>query len=741
MEWSLPRKIALGVASALAALSVASYQTTRHFREINHRVAHTHEVLREIVALRAELKDAESSQLGYVLTGKESYLDAFGRAKLRIDAHLKDLLQLTEDDPDQEHRLSSLEPRIGDRLAQLQAAVETRRQGGFEAARRIVVSDEGKEARDTIRRLTREMERGETSALERRLEAAQESGRSATIVLSLFTSLACVFMLLAYWLSRRAEEGRGRVVGVTEDVTERQVAEEALRESEKRYRLLFERSLAGVCLSEPDGRIVDCNKTFAQIFGYASAAELFGRSVWDLYFDASECEAMLTALQKTGSFSGLEFRAQRKDGGPIWLLGSVALIPNPSGAGQLTQATVIDISERKQAESVVRSLLRISERLNSTLDVDALIDSLVREAIDLVHAEGGCSGLRTSQGMACHKIFRKSEITPFEYCWPPGEGAPGWVLAHKTPYISNDVARESQLGREPYEQFAVRSLITTPILDSEGEVIGFFEIHNKKDGLAFTTSDQQTLFAVSQAASVAIQNAKAYCKVRQAEEGLRQLSGNLLRSQDEERRRIARELHDSTAQSLAALVINLTRLDESPAELGPGTRDLIADSLALAEQCARELRTLSYLLHPPLLDELGLGAALRQYVNGFAQRSGIRVDLNVPVGVGCLSQDVATTLFRLVQESLTNIHKHSGSQTAAVRLARRGERLTLEVKDEGRGIPSERLRVSDEQLAAFGVGITGMRERVRQLGGQLEIKSDRQGTTVTAILPFPEGQA
>src|SRR5437016_3504022 len=119
-----------------------AHSKPRRAREINHRVAHTHEVLREIAALRAELKDAESSQVGYVLTGKESYLETFGPAKLRIDAHLKDLLQLTEDDPDQEHRLSSLEPRIGDRLAQLQAAIETRRQGGFEAARRIVASDE-----------------------------------------------------------------------------------------------------------------------------------------------------------------------------------------------------------------------------------------------------------------------------------------------------------------------------------------------------------------------------------------------------------------------------------------------------------------------------------------------------------------------------------------------------------------------------------------------------------------------
>ncbi|MBX3027311.1 PAS domain-containing protein [bacterium] len=222
--------------------------------------------------------------------------------------------------------------------------------------------------------------------------------------------------------------------------------------------------------------------------------------------------------------------------------------------------------------------------------------------------------------------------------------------------------------------------------------------------------------------------------LKRAEASLRHLSAQLLRSQDEERRRIARELHDTTAQNLAALLLKLKRLGTPIAALGGDAPDILADCWALAEQCSNELRTVTYLLHPPLLDELGLAGAVREYVDGFARRSGLRADLEIASDLGRSSRASELTLFRVLQEALSNAHRHSGSPTVSIRLLRTAAEVRLEVRDAGRGLGAP----SDAPPAAqgrVGVGIAGMRERLRHLGGRLEIASSERGTRITAVLP------
>ena len=217
---------------------------------------------------------------------------------------------------------------------------------------------------------------------------------------------------------------------------------------------------------------------------------------------------------------------------------------------------------------------------------------------------------------------------------------------------------------------------------------------------------------------------------------LRRLTTRLLELQDEERRRIARELHDSIGQMLAALGMNLSRVRADIDHLTM-TLSTLTDSDDLVREMSKEVRTISHLLHPPLLDEAGLSSALNWYADGFAQRSKIDVDLDCPEDFGRMPREMETAVFRLVQECLTNIHRHSGSPTAKIRLHRSNHEVVIEVEDKGQGIPTEKLdRMTSS--GAPGVGITGMKERVRQLGGTLEISSDRTGTKIIARLPISE---
>ncbi len=225
--------------------------------------------------------------------------------------------------------------------------------------------------------------------------------------------------------------------------------------------------------------------------------------------------------------------------------------------------------------------------------------------------------------------------------------------------------------------------------------------------------------------------------LRESEQSLQQLSARLLLLQDEERRRISQELHENTGQKLAALSMNLSLATKEAEALSPKARQALLECFSLADQSVQEMRTLSYLLHPPFLDEMGLGAALRWYAAGFAQRSGIRVDLDIPAESLPASKDVQTTLFRIVQECLTNIHRHADGQTVTIRLCSDSTSLKLEVEDKGRAAaiePSE-----SESMESMGVGVRGMRERVRQLEGHLEFHWGQQGATVRVRLPLQKG--
>jgi two-component system NarL family sensor kinase len=227
---------------------------------------------------------------------------------------------------------------------------------------------------------------------------------------------------------------------------------------------------------------------------------------------------------------------------------------------------------------------------------------------------------------------------------------------------------------------------------------------------------------------------------RRLEAKMRKLAVKLVTLQDDERRQIARELHDSLGQLLTAAKIDAELVGRS-ATVGGAERQCLSEAIEILDRSLLEVRTLSFLLHPPTLQNTGFASAVGTYVEGFSKRSGIRVDLNLPNQLRPLPKDVEFVLFRVLQESLTNIHRHSGSKTARIALECTPRRLTFRISDSGRGIPSEKLHEVAKTGRGEGIGLMGMRERLEEFGGQLRLHSDRKGVMLTVSVPLRRGAA
>lgn len=277
-----------------------------------------------------------------------------------------------------------------------------------------------------------------------------------------------------------------------------------------------------------------------------------------------------------------------------------------------------------------------------------------------------------------------------------------------------------------------------PIVDDKGEVLFLHpsgvDVTDQKRTEENYRKLAQTLDAEVRARTEELEQRNAEV-IRQSEQ-LRELSWRLLSIQDEERRHIARELHDSAGQMLAVLGMNLSTIVDSVRQSGPEAEAVKAaeQTQELVQQLTREIRTTSYLLHPPLLDENGLAAALSWYIGGLRERSGLDIILDIPSGFGRLPKDMELVVFRLVQECLTNIHRHSGSKVADIRIVRDQDQVSVEVRDRGKGIAPHKL--AEIRGKSAGVGIKGMSERLRQFNGEITIESTAAGTTVRANIPI-----
>jgi PAS domain S-box-containing protein len=284
------------------------------------------------------------------------------------------------------------------------------------------------------------------------------------------------------------------------------------------------------------------------------------------------------------------------------------------------------------------------------------------------------------------------------------------------------------------------NVIITAIRDESGRLLGFGKV--TRDLTEKKRAHEELEQAHRNLQTEVMERRSADKKLHKSEESLRRLSQHLLRTQDEERKRIGRDLHDSLGQCLAILKINLDSLQLALPAAESKAISQIEQCLELTDEAIREVRTIAYVLYPPMLEELGLNSAISWYLDGFASRSEIKITFDAAPELKRLERPVELALFRVLQESLTNVHRHSESPTAHIRLFEENGSAVLEVEDEGKGFPEAMLDLDRDELASsFGVGLRGMSERLRDLGGTIELKpAKKQGAIVRAAVPHKQEQ-
>lgn len=485
-------------------------------------------------------------------------------------------------------------------------------------------------------------------------------------------------------------------------------AEAGLRESERRFSTAFYSSPASMAIARfADRRLMYVNDLFVTQFGH-SRAEAIGKTAIELglWNDPGEAERLWGAIRDGGGLHDVEVKARTKAGAIIDVL--IWLERIQILGEECVLAISCDITERKRAE---RTLAENEQRVRTVLDTLPI-------GVTVIDHDGNIE--RTNP--AARRIWADMIPSgPERYArsqgWWHDTGHP--VAADEWPSARARLHGETSTNEifdiEAFD--GVRKTISVsaaPLRNLENAIIG----------------------AVFSLEDVSAQK-KAERELHESLAHMRALSGRLMRAQDDERRRIAQMLHETTAQDLAALKMLLARLSRTVGSTLPDAdRSALLESIELAERSMTGVRTLSYLLHPPFLDEAGLVSALRWYAEGFGERSGIAVDLDLPSSFERLDQDVETALFRVVQEALINVHRHAGTRHASIHLRRTEEGLLLEIGDSGHGIPAEVLEQLPAGGGALGVGVAGMRERLQELGGTLEIQSGASGTIVRARVPL-----
>jgi len=533
---------------------------------------------------------------------------------------------------------------------------------------------------------------GEGVAFEQEVRYRLPDGRLRTL------HIRCVPMLD---LSKNV----ARLVGVTRDVTEQRKAQRAWRESERHYQILVNSLKDHAVLGfDRNGHVISWHNGAELLMGY-TAKEILGLH-FSRFYPAEDISSEkpireLDHALREGRFEGEGWRV-RKDGSRFWA--EAVLAPLRDDEGQLMGFASItrDITERKKAEE------ELAKR-----------EALLAEAENLANIGSWELDLKSGEMNWSLQLYR---ILGYD----PVQTTPSF--AEFSQLIQIDLCEEFRRERPPaaVRRYPIESVVRWELHDGSVRIL-----HTRAWPAHSSVGEPLRMLGTTEDVTDRAER----------EDELRRLSQQLLHARDTEQRRVARDLHETAVQSMAAIKMMLGRIGSLVPKSSKRARNLLRSTTDVADEIIRELRTISHLMHPPLLDESGLYPALHWYARGFAERSGIKTNLEMDNEFGRLPRDTEIAIFRIVQEALTNVHRHSGSRDATIRILREGANVCVQVEDRGRGM-SRASGLAGGSEVQLGVGTAGMRERVAQLNGTFEIKSaPTQGTLVRAVLPAPEDRA
>ena len=547
-------------------------------------------------------------------------------------------------------------------------------------------------------------------------------------------------------LSTLRTGGRTLTLAVVHDLTDRKRAEQSWRESEARYRSLIEALPEAVFVHRGREPLFG-NQAAAALVGAPSVAALSQYNVLSFVDEADRDlfqERGRLILEERLTAAPRELRLKRLDGSVMWVESEG--VPVTFDGKPAVQSIVRDITARKTQEQgraaagersrrQAQALLRLAARADTQAeDFRAALTRICAVAVEVLAAHRVDVWVLDGERARCHAshVAGDQSTAPTRLIDSRGLATLAATLRSQRVLAMRDLTADP-LGLQLPQSGLVETGATSAIVAAihiAGELEAFALVTHH--GEPRDWHDDELSFFGGIADQIA--QTRLDAERERAFDELRDLAGQLVRAQDEARRAIGRDLHDSTGQTLAALEVNLARLGRATAELPPEQRRILTECIDLASQCSAEIRTASYLLHPPLLDELGLASALRWLVDGFRDRSGIEVTLDLPASLPRLDKDTELALFRVAQEALTNVHRHSGSPSARLSVTSSALGLVLEIEDSGRGLPQSRAR-SRDGAPALSVGLAGMRERMRQIGGNVVVESGVTGTRVRASVP------